>query len=133
MSQENLERVRRVCAEWERGNMAAGVELFQPEIVFQSFMPDSSETVVAHGPEEVARFMREFLAQWRDYRLIAEDIRDAGDKVFVAGRQAAHGKYSGVEVEDPMYWVWTFHSGRASGLRFTRSRQEALEEAGLQE
>jgi ketosteroid isomerase-like protein len=83
--------------------------------------------------ENLAHFLGEFIAQWRDYRLIAEDIRDAGDKVFVAGRQAAHGKYSGVEVEDPMYWVWTFHSGRASGLRFTRSRQEALEEAGLQE
>jgi ketosteroid isomerase-like protein len=133
MSEQNLERVRRVCAEWERGNMAAGIELFDPQIRFRSFMPDSNEAVEANGPEEVARFMREFLEQWRDFRLIAEDIRDAGDRVFVAGRQTARGRQSGVEVEQPMHWVWTFRGERATALRFTPYREEALAEAGLTE
>jgi ketosteroid isomerase-like protein len=133
MSEGNAERVRRVCDEWERGNMAAGVELFDPDIVFRSFMPDSNDAVEARGPEEVARFMREFLAQWRDFRLIAEEIREAGDSVFVAGRQAARGRHSGVEVELPMHWVWTFRGDKASALRFTPYREEALAEAGLRE
>jgi ketosteroid isomerase-like protein len=134
MSQENVEVVRRTYAEWERGKVTAGVELFDPEIVFESFMPDANERVVATGPEEVESFMRDFLAQWRDYRLIADEIREVGkNKVLVAGRQAATGRKSGVEVEDPMCSVWTFRDGRVVGLLFEPDVQTALEAAGLSE
>jgi ketosteroid isomerase-like protein len=133
MSQENVEVVRDIYAEWARGNMGAGVEKFDPEIVFESFMPDAQDWVVARGVEEIDAFMREFLAQWADYRLIGEEFRDAGTKVFVAGRQTARGRQSGAEVELPMLSVWTFRADRVVGLRFTPSRQEALEAAGLRE
>ena len=133
MSQENVEIVRGIYARWARGNMRAGVEIFDTEIVFESFMPDANDRVVAHGPEEIEAFMREFLAQWANYRLIGEDFREAGTKVFVAGRQAASGKQSGVEVEQPMHSVWTFRGCKIVGLRFTPFLDEALEAAGLRE
>jgi ketosteroid isomerase-like protein len=134
MSQENVEVVRRTYAEWERGHMTAGVELFDSEIVFESFMPDANERVVAHGPEEVEAFMREFLGNWRDYRLIGEEFREIGkDKVFVAGHQAATGRQSGIPVEGPMCSVWTFRNGKVVGLVFEPDSQTALEAAGLSE
>ena len=133
MSQENVEIVRSIYEEWARGRMSAGVEMFDAEIVFESFMPDADERVVANGPEEIAAFMREFLAQWTDYRLVGEQFRDMGSKVFVLGHQTALGAHSGVEVEDPMHSVWTFRGDRVVGLRFTPSRQEAIEAAGLSE
>jgi ketosteroid isomerase-like protein len=133
MSQENVERVREIYAQWARAKMRAGVEIFDTEIVFESFMPDANARVVARGREEIEAFMREFLAQWANYRLIGEDFRDAGTKVFVAGRQAARGKQSGVEVEQPMHSVWTFRGGKVVGLRFTPFLQEGLEAAGLRE
>ena len=133
MSQENVEIVQEIYAQWARGNMRAGVGMFDTEIVFESFMPDANARVVARGPEEIEAFMREFLAQWANYRLIGEDFRDAGTKVFVAGRQAAHGKQSGVEVEQRMHSVWTFRGGKVVGLRFTPFVEEALEAAGLRE
>ena len=77
--------------------------------------------------------MREFLAQWADYRLIGEEFRDAGTKVFVAGRQAARGSQSGAEVEQPMLSVWTFRANKVVALRFTPFREEALDAAGLRE
>jgi ketosteroid isomerase-like protein len=132
MSQKNVEIVRRTYAEWERGNMTAGVKLFDSEIAFESFMPDANERVVANGPEEVEAFMREFLGQWRDYRLIAEEFREVGrDKVVVAGHQAATGRQSGVAVESPMCSVWTFRNGKVVGLLFEPDIQTALEAAGL--
>ena len=133
MSQENVETVRSIYEDWARGRMSAGVEMFDSEIVFESFMPDADEPVVAIGPEQIAAFMREFLAQWTDYRLVGEEFCDLGSKVFVLGRQTALGVHSGVEVEDPMHSIWTFRSDRVVGLRFTPSRQEALEVAGLSE
>lgn len=133
MSQENVELVRKVYAEWARGNMRAGVRMFDPEIVFESFMPDASDEIVAHGPGEVEAFMREFLAQWTNYRIVGEEFRDAGDRVFVAGRQSARGRKSGVEVEQTMFSIWTFQGAKVVGLRFTPFRDVALEAAGLRE
>ena len=133
MPPENLDVVRDIYAQWAQGNMKAGLELFDSEIVFASFMPDANEWVVAHGPEEIRAFMREFLAQWADYRLIGDEFRDVAPKVYVRGRQTAQGVHSGAEVEFPMHSVWTFRGDRVVELRFTPSRQEALEAAGLSE
>ena len=133
MSQENVAIVRRIYARWARGDMTAGVEMFDPEIIFESFMPDAQGWVVARGLDEIAAFMREFLAQWAGYRLIGEDFRAVGTKVFVAGRQAGRGRRSGVEGESPLFSVWTFRGNRVVALRFTPFREEALEAAGLRE
>ena len=131
MSEENVEVVRRIYAEWGRGNMAAGVELLDSEIVFRSFMPDANETVVANGADEIEAFMREFLRPWRDYRLIGEEFREIEkDKVLVSGHQAATGRMSGVAVEYPMCSVWTFRGGRVVSLVFDPDSQTALEVAG---
>lgn len=134
MSEKNIEMARRTYAEWERGNMNAGVELFDPEIVFETFMPDSNTTIVANGLSEVEAFMRDFLEQWRDFRLIGEQFTAAGeDMVFVGGRQAARGKVSGVEVEQPVFSVWTFRADRVIALRFSPFRAEVLDAMGLSE
>src|SRR5687768_12840093 len=118
MSQENVEIVRRVYAEWARGNMDAGITLFDPDIVFESFMPDANARVVAKGPAEVASFMQAFLRQWRNYRLFGDEFRDEGDMVFVTGHQTATGRRSGIAVEDTIYSVWTFRDGMVAHLLF---------------
>jgi ketosteroid isomerase-like protein len=134
MSQENVEIVRRIYGEWKLGNLAAAVKLFDPEIVFESFMPDSSQRVVAHGPKGIEAFTRELLAQTREYRMIGEEFRAAGeDKVFVAGRQATVGRHSGVPVDSPAFWVWTFRGAKVVRLLFEIDRRKALEAAGLSE
>jgi SnoaL-like domain len=68
MSEENVEIVRRTYARWARGDMQAGVDLFDPEIVFESFTPDANERIVVTGPAKIAAFMEEFPGQWREYR-----------------------------------------------------------------
>lgn len=128
MSEENVDSVRRTYAEWARGNMRAGVELFDAEVVFESFMPDANERIVANGPAEVEAFMRDFLDQWRDYRLVGDEFRAVGpNRVLVRGYQAATGRHSGVAVEDAMYSVWTFRDGKVVHLVFDRDREKALE------
>ena len=67
------------------------VPFFDVEVLLESFMPDSSERVVAHGLDEIQAFMGEGFVHARDYRLIGEEFRRAADgKVFVAGRQAVY-------------------------------------------
>lgn len=133
MSQGNVEIVRGVYAEWGQGNMQTGVELFDPNIEFESFMPDASERVVAKGPAEVEAFMRAFLRQWRDYKLFGDEFRDEGTQVLVIGHQTATGRQSGIALEDTVCSVWTFRDGRVTHLLFDRDRRRTLEAAGLSE
>ena len=134
MSKENVEIVRRIYAEWERGNFAAAVEWFDPEITFETFMPDASENVIAHGLVEIDAFTRTWFSQWRNYRVLADEVREVGDdKVLVAGRQAATGRHSGAEVESPGFTVWTFRRGKVIKLLAHYDREKALEAAGLSE
>jgi ketosteroid isomerase-like protein len=109
--------------------------LFDPDVEFVAYMPDSNQKVAARGPGGIAAFIREFLKQFRDYRLVAEEIRAIGDDaVVVRGRQTAVGRQSGVAVEDPsIYTVWRLRGGKIVGLYFDRDRAEALEAAGLSE
>jgi ketosteroid isomerase-like protein len=134
MSEENVEIVRDVYSAWQRGNFAEGRQLFDPEIVFESVMPDSNERIVAHGPEGIEAFMREFLSQWRDYRLLGEDFRQVGtETVLVEGHQSGIGRRSGVPVESPMCSVWTFRNGKVIRLIIEFDRRKALKAAGLRE
>ncbi len=129
-----MEIVRGTYAEWQRGNMKAGAEWFDPDIVFESFLPDASERIVASGPGEVESFMREFLRQWRDYRILGDEYRElAPTRVFVSGRQTAIGRESGTAVEDTLFSIWTFRDGKVVHLIFERDRERALEAADLSE
>ncbi len=132
MPEENVDVVRSIYAEWEQGNLAAALELFDPEIVFESFMPDSSERIVARGRREVEAFTRDFLTETRAYRMIGDEFREVGkDKVLVAGRQATIGRRSGAAVEGPAFWLWTFRGDKVTRLLFETDGQKALEAARL--
>jgi ketosteroid isomerase-like protein len=134
MSQENVETVRLILTEWERGDFRAPAKLLDPEIAFETFMPDADENVVAHGSAEFQAFTRDWLAQWRDYRMVAEDFQEVGqDKVFVSVRQVAAGRQSGVEVESAGFSVWTLRHGKVIKLSLHYDKDKALEAAGLTE
>jgi ketosteroid isomerase-like protein len=132
MSRDYVEIVREIYAQWEQGNFEAASPLFDPEITFETFMPDASETLVIRGREQIESFMRDWFGQWRDYRVIGDEFRRVGsDQVFVAGRQAGTGLHSGADVESPGFTVWTFRDGTVVKLLAHYDRARALEAAGL--
>jgi ketosteroid isomerase-like protein len=134
MSRDNVDIVRLILTEWERGNFSAGAKLFDPEVTFETFMPDATENVIARGSAEFAAFTRDWLSQWREYRIVGDEFQEVGrDKVFVAVRQLARGRHSGAEVESPGFSVWTLRGGKVVKLSLHYDRDKALEAAGLSE
>jgi ketosteroid isomerase-like protein len=132
MSQENVEVVQGIYAEWERGNFQAALPVLDREITFETFMPDSNEIVVLHGLGRLEDFMRDWFGQWEAYRVTGDEFRAVGtDHVFVAGRQAGTGRRSGVEVDSPGFTVWTFRAGKVVRLLAHYDRDSALDAAGL--
>ena len=131
MSQENVELVRPLLAEWAEGNFWGGAELMAPDVTFRAAPPAN---FVAHGLEETARQMLDVLAHWSDYRIEAEELEDLGeDSVLVVGRQRGTGKLSGAEVDYPIFVVWKFRENEVIGVYLEGTRDAALKAAGLRE
>ncbi len=132
MSQEHLEVVRRVYADWERGQWAASGDLFDPglEVVFSaSAFPDAG---IYHGGRETLDAWGRWLDAWEEFSLELEDVIDAGDEIVALQRLRGRGKESGVTVDADVGVIFTCDHGVIRRMVFC-GRQEALEAAGLRE
>ena len=131
MSQEKIELLRPLLAEWAEGNFWRGAELMASDITFRAAQPAN---IAAHGREDAARQMLDLLAHWSDYRIEAEELEDLGeDSVLVVGRQRGTGKLSGAEVDYPIFVVWKFRENEVIGVYLEGTREAALEAADLGE
>jgi ketosteroid isomerase-like protein len=130
MSQENVDRLRAVYAKWADGNFRAGGDLLAEDVVTE-FMADGHSPYV--GREALERQMREFLAQWNEYRVEAQEVEEFGETVLVSERQQGIGKNSGVKSEMTCVAAWTFRAGLVRRIRWDPDRATALEAAGLSE
>jgi uncharacterized protein len=130
MSEENVEAVRATLARLNRGEPV--IDVLSPDVVWEVHAgPEPGEF---RGVESVAGYYRRYLGTWEDFRVDVEEIRDAGDdKVFLATRDRGRGKSSGVDVEMPVFHVWTLKGGKVIRGAAFPSRQQALKAAGLSE
>ncbi len=96
MSQENVEVIRRLLSEWERGNFRTG-EFFDPDVHVRWINPIFVHRSETHGLEELGQAVVEFLDAWDHVTATAERIVSAGDKVISIETWRARGRASGVE------------------------------------
>ncbi|MBA3263721.1 MAG: nuclear transport factor 2 family protein [Thermoleophilaceae bacterium] len=115
--------------EWAKGNFSVGGALFSADIVFEAF-PERSAIL---GLENVVAYFRDFLAQWSEYRIEAEEFIAEGDLIVVTERQYAKGEWSGIETVQTFYAVWTFRDGRVARVRWEDDRNTTLTSLGLAE
>ena len=100
MSQENVEKLRPVYREWARGNLRAGRELFAPDVRYEAEAPGQGPVI---GTEAIENQMREFLAQWSEFRIEAEafearalqhEIDHCDGLLFLDRAAGAHAVYA---------------------------------------
>jgi ketosteroid isomerase-like protein len=133
MSHALVTALRKIYAEWARGNFRAGLELLDPGIVFETFTADEGP-VRARGLAELEQRIRQTLnLVWSEFRVEAEDFIDAGDKLLVIGRVRGRGRGSDIKLDAPVFMAWTFRDRWAVRQQWFAERTEALEAAGLRE
>jgi ketosteroid isomerase-like protein len=130
MSQENVELVRREWERWNAGEREIDTEVIHPDLVVHSVMTNSTY----HGHNGLRRWMAEIDDQFKDWRLLIDQFRDASDgRLLVLGAVHFRGRTSGVEFDQPMGWLLTFAGGQLIELRNIPDHAEALKAAGLSE
>ena len=130
MSEENVEAVRGVYKRWAEGDFRAGIDLFDPLIVFV-MRPEFPDSGTYLGPERVAEYMRGFLEPWTRLTIEAEELTEAGDSVVAAVCQRGVGTGSGAATEFRYFQVWSFRGPTVIRFENIRERAEAAEATGL--
>jgi ketosteroid isomerase-like protein len=134
MSQENVEvgePVRRLFAAFNKHDWGAFSAELDPEVEYAPF----EEHATFRGPEAVAQYAKRWLEAWETFSAEAEEIEStsAEDRGFITVRFRGKGKASGVEIDDPFFWVYELRGGRLYRISEYTDRAEALEAAGLSE
>jgi hypothetical protein len=127
---ENVEILRRLYAEWARGDFGGNRDVLDPDIEWQQHS-DAVEPGTRRGPDDVGRMTRNIFAVLDQFRAEAEEFLDAGDQVVVVARIRGAGRASGVELDQRFAFLWTMREGKAVRVAVFHTRPEALEAAGL--
>jgi ketosteroid isomerase-like protein len=133
MSRANVEIAKRSIDGFNRRNLDAYDDLFTPDFEWFPAFPGTVEGEGYLGREGTERYFREISDTWEEFRAIAEEYRDLGDRVLLLGRFEGRGKGSRVPVDAQLGTVYDFRDGRCSRSRVFLDHSQALRAAGLSE
>src|SRR5690349_17885149 len=104
---ENLDIVRSIYADWERGDFRSS-EWAHPEVEF--VIADGPEPFATTGIAAMAGRWRNWLGAWEGYSLEADEFRELdGERVLVLSRYRGRGKTSGLELARVQAKAATLH------------------------
>jgi ketosteroid isomerase-like protein len=135
VSQENVELVRSIYADWERGDFSRS-DWADPDIEF--VLADGPEPGQWRGVGAMAKAWSERLSPFDEYRTTGHDYRTLDEErilVFVA--HTGRGRFSGLEVADLGDFdqpAALFHvrDGRITRLVVYTSHERAFADLGLE-
>ncbi len=131
---ENLELVRTIFADWERGDFGS-TEWADPEI--ECVFPDGPSPGRWTGITAMAHANRDFVSAWDDLRFTGSEYREiAADGVLVLFDRRGRGKRSGVELgklKSEGAALFKIRDGAVTRVTFYADRGRALAELGLDE
>jgi ketosteroid isomerase-like protein len=132
MSQENVEIVRRMIEAWGRGDYSAALESIDPDIeVNVAYQSDLDGSYRGHAG--LAQVLEVFWTEFEGPRIQIEEALPAGSEVVMGVRFYGRGKRSGAEIDAPAWHAWRLREKKAVRWQLFRTKQEALEAAGLRE
>jgi ketosteroid isomerase-like protein len=130
MSQENVEVVRAGFAAYNRGDLDAMTQFYDPDVVFETLLLGTH-----HGNEAIRLLYEENRKTLSGYAIDPIELIDAGDKVVAVVQVSGVGPASQIAMEDRdrVAFLFTLNNGRVVRQQSFRNREEALEAAGLGE
>jgi ketosteroid isomerase-like protein len=131
MSNENAELIRRAYRACADGDLAAMLELVDPELEWTYLDPalEHPTPQVCHGRQELEQVLRGWVEH--GVRVELEEIAGSGALVMVGVRTPGFDAHYGWRRGDRAYSVVMVRGGRVVALRDCRDRQEALRLAGI--
>ncbi len=133
MSEENVERARRVYDAINRGDLEAGLVLLHPEGEFIPRLLGVEGGGTYRGHDGVREWWQSIFSVFPDFNATVLEIRAVADATISNVCFQGRGGESGVPFEDTIWQVARWRDGKAIWVKSYQDRAEALEAAGLSE
>jgi ketosteroid isomerase-like protein len=129
MSQENVEIVRAVAAAYNRGDLEALMQAYDPEVEFVTLLLGTHR-----GKDAIRLVFEENRKNLPGYSLDLDELIDAGpDRVIAVAHLGGAGRVSEIALGDLIAFLATIKDGLIVRQQTFRNKEEALEAAGLTE
>ena len=130
MVSANLDLVRSIYADWERGDYTSA-DWADPEI--ELIIPDGPSSGSWTGVARMREVWREWLRAWNEYRSQASEYRQLDEeRVLVLIHGVGRGKTSGAEVAMRGANLFHVRDGKVTRLVLYPDRDYALADLGLE-
>ena len=116
MAGENVEIVRRGYDAWNRGDLAAVLELVGVHV---------------YTREQFKASLVSLDRLWGAFRFEPQELREAGDLVIADVLEVGRGRASGAEVAQRFVHVWTIRKRRACRMQAYTDKRAAMRDVGL--
>jgi ketosteroid isomerase-like protein len=136
MSQEDAEKLEAWLRTWDLDALVRGEVDFSfvhPEVAYEDAVLPDHVGEVYRGHERMTHAARVWLEPFETFRVKLERVIDGGDRIVSIHRFQATARYTGIEFDVPLAWLFTFEDGMVTRWRAYASVDEALEAAGLRE
>jgi ketosteroid isomerase-like protein len=131
MSQANVEIAKRALDALTQRDLDLDGDLYAPDFEWYPALPGNVEGGSYRGLEGAERYREEVRNTWGELRVVADELRDLGDRVLMLGRMEGRGRGSGVQVDASLGIVADFRGGKIARIRAYLDHGEALRAAGL--
>ena len=131
MSRENVELVREGFARWNEGDYDFFLNSTAPDIELLSRFGSLTEHLVA----EISHVIEPKVEAFEALLYIREPLAHSpvpSVRLAIGGIDL-RARGSGLDMKEPMGWVFEFRDGRLARMRFYAQPAEALEAVGLRE
>jgi ketosteroid isomerase-like protein len=135
MSEENVEVAKKVVSAFADRDMDAVLSFMDSEVTWTT-ADDEPDHQTYEGHEGVRRLYAVWSELWEagfEAAFEMEEPQATGADVIIPVRVQVRGRGSGAEVEINETYVFTFAAGEIVRVREFRTKQQALEAAGLSE
>ncbi len=136
MSQENVENLRALLEAldleaWRQGE--ADLSLLDPDVVYENRNVPDHIGEAYRGHDGVARAAERWNEPFESLTVNLERIVGAGERLVSIHQVRAVARYSGIEFDGPLAYLWVFRDGKVVHFESFRDPEEAIEAAGLRE
>jgi ketosteroid isomerase-like protein len=132
MSHKNLEIVKQFIDAFNQRQVEVFAGITTPDFEWTTSVM-AIEGEIFRGREGIDTYFERMIETWDEFRGIAHEVRDLGDRVLWLGRLEGRGRSSGVPIKTPLDVLFDFRDEKIWRMRSFLDHGEAMRAAGLSE